>query len=162
MTRKSLMSVCIGAASSLLVGAGAFAQSVNDPSPQARGTASAERVTIVGCVERAEQLNPTAVAATGSIDSQSFVLMRPDGINPTAADAAKPTGTSGTAGPLYWLDAEPGQLNARVGQKVEVSGVRQGRAADANQPANATNPTAINAPHLKVESLKMIAETCAR
>ncbi|HEY7170834.1 MAG TPA: hypothetical protein VH417_08300 [Vicinamibacterales bacterium] len=135
------------------------------PSPSARaaGSTAGERVTLVGCIERADQLTPVATTAE-TADSQSFVLMKADAAGATASERAAAVGTSGGVGPMYRLVGKTSELNTHVGQKVEVTGTREASDAAnaAAQAANATNPTAANAPRLRVESVKMVAETCPR
>jgi hypothetical protein len=96
-------------------------------------------------------------AATTTVDSLSFVLIK--------AAPEKPTGTSGTTSAeatattdrMYRLDGKQDDLNPHVGHKVEVSGT----IADIpTAPAGATSST--NAPRLRVESIKMIDASCPR
>lgn len=119
-------------------------------------TDATDRVTLSGCIERADQL--AGNAATTTVDSLTFVLVQPK--------AEAPTGTSGTATPdrasaaatrMYRLDGRVEELNPHVGQKVEVSGTV---AETPTAPAGAGSST--NAPRLKVESVKMLAPTCPR
>jgi hypothetical protein len=113
------------------------------------------RITVVGCVERADQM--TSSAATTTVDSLSFVLIR--------AQADKPTGTTGATAAtdrsasdrMYRLDGKIEDLNPRVGQKVEVSGTI---AETPTAPAGATSST--NPPRLKVEAVRVIDPTCPR
>jgi hypothetical protein len=129
---------------------------------QSSGATASERITVIGCVERADQLAATGPATSANVDSQMFVLMKADD-NERGADAARPVGTSGSA-PLYWLDGDKAQLNLRVGQKVEISGTRMDATASGAPPEspNADNPSPVNAPRLKVDTTKVIAETCPR
>jgi hypothetical protein len=120
---------------------------------------ASKRVTVSGCVERADQMTPSDAAAT-TVDSLSFVLIRPM--------AEKPAGTTGTVTAdaarandpdprLYRLDGTVDQLNPHAGQKVEIVGV----VADVpTEPKGTTSPA--NVPRLKVESVKMISATCPR
>jgi hypothetical protein len=159
MTRKSLLSGGAGAASCLV--AGLLYLSPQPAAAQSSGATASERITVIGCVERADQLAATGPAASANVDSQMFVLMKADD-NDHSTDATRPVGTSGT-GPLYWLDGDKAQLNLRVGQKVEISGTRMD-ATVSGAPAqpNADNPNPVNAPRLKVDTTKVIAETCPR
>jgi hypothetical protein len=125
------------------------------PSPTSGQKSNENRVTVTGCVERADQM--AGSAATTTVDSLAFVLIK--------ASADKPTGTSGTAPAdataasdrMYRLDGKQDELNPHVGHKVEVSGT----VAEApTAPAGATSST--NAPRLRVESIKMIDATCPR
>jgi hypothetical protein len=88
-----------------------------------------------------------------TVDSLSFVLrdMPPSG-------TAGTTGVKGNAASDkgYRLDADVAKLNPHVGHKVEITGY-------VDEPA-ATNgaATSVNGPKVKVETIKMIAETCGR
>jgi hypothetical protein len=137
-----------------LISATAFAQT-QTPAPPA---SPVNRVTVSGCVERADQMQ--SAAATTTVDSLSFVLIKPT--------PQKPVGTTGTIslGPdvnltnsdrMYRLDAPIEQLNPHVGHKVEVTGT----VVDvATGPAGAGSST--NAPRLKVDAVKMLDATCPR
>ena len=138
----------IGCASACLCSAVLVAQS---PSPQKSADA---RVTVTGCVERADQM--AGNTATTTVDSLSYVLIK--------AQPEKPTGTAGVAADrnaapdrLYRLDGKQEELNPHVGHKVEVTGTV---AEVATAPAGATSST--NAPRLKVEAVKMLEPTCPR
>ncbi len=154
--RARLFLACAAAAS--LSSAGLFAQTTT--AGAARDATS--RVTVSGCVERADQM--AGNTATTTVDSLMFVLVQP---KPEAA-----TGTAGTAGTtgatapeagasssprMYRLDGKLEELNLHVGQKVEVSGTV---ADPPTAPAGASSST--GAPRLKVESVKMLAPTCPR
>ena len=117
------------------------------------------RITVTGCVERADQITPNDTTTT--VDSLSFVLIKPV--------AEKPTGTTGTAiadaarantdadPRLYRLDGTVDQLNPHVGQNVEIVG----SVADTpTEPKGTISPA--NVPRLKVESVKMLSATCPR
>jgi hypothetical protein len=121
---------------------------------------ASKRVTVTGCVERADQMTPNDAAAT-TVDSLSFVLIRPM--------AEKAAGTTGTVTAdaaranvdtdprLYRLDGTVDQLNPHVGQKVEIVGTV---AETPTEPKGTTSPS--NVPRLKVESVKMVSATCPR
>ena len=151
----------VGAAA-LLCSTVLTAQAPNS-SPRAAGNTAGERVTLTGCIERADQLTPAGTSAE-TADSQSFVLMKADATGASASETRSAVGTSGAVGPMYRLVGKASDLNTHVGQKVEVTGTREASDAAnaAAQAANATNPSAANAPRLRVESVKMLAETCPR
>jgi hypothetical protein len=123
------------------------------PQPQT-STKTPEKITITGCVERADQMSSAGASSLGTtVDSLSFVLVD--------MPASGTAGTSGVKGSSstdkgYRLDADAAKLNPHVGHKVEISGY-------VDEPA-ATNGAAnsVNGPKVKVESIKMIAETCGR
>jgi hypothetical protein len=150
------------AAAACVLSVGLFAQTRSSatptPPPDQRSSTEANHVTVTGCVERADQVQPAA--ATTTVDSLSFVLIKPK--------AEKPTGTTGTtevgsdanganSDRMYRLDASVDQLNPHVGHKVEITGTV---ADNMTAPAGAGSST--NAPRLKVESVKMLEPTCAR
>jgi hypothetical protein len=132
-------------------------------SARAAGSTAGERVTLVGCIERADQLTPVGTTA-GTADSQSFVLMKADAAGASASEPAGVVGTSGAVGPMYRLVGKASDLNLHVGQKVEVTGTRDASDAAnaAAQAANATNLSADKAPPLRVETVRTLAETCPR
>jgi hypothetical protein len=128
--------------------AAAFAAQTTTP-PQQTAAKGPEKITITGCVERADQMASAGTLGT-TVDSLSFVLIN-----------IPPSGTAGTAGTKgtekgYRLDADQAKLNPHVGHKVEISGF-------VDEPAT-TNGAAASAdgPKVKVETIKMIAETCGR
>jgi hypothetical protein len=137
------------------------------PAPGAQTTIGEPRssagynATFTGCIERADQLataNPAAQSTDK--DSQMFVLT-----NVSKGAGSTPVGTSGTAAnPVnYQLDAEPAKLNPHVGHQVEVSGVVSVVAGGAAATTGSTTVAALDSnPHLKVENIKMIAETCKK
>lgn len=145
--------------------AGGFIASLG--AQQAGTVLPASRVTVSGCVERADQLTGARGGQALDTDSLSFVLMRSAREVPEAPPAStprsdSPIGTSGVApelGDVFWLDAPVDQLTPQVGHEVEVSGsvtVRLPRSGDAAASSLAT------APRMKVEQIKTTAETCSR
>jgi hypothetical protein len=120
-------------------------------------------VTLTGCIERADQLTPAGTSAE-TADSQSFVLMKAGAAGASASEPAGAVGTSGAIGPMYRLVGKASDLNTHVGHKVEVTGTREASDAAnaAAQAANASNPSASKAPRVRVESVRMLAETCPR
>jgi hypothetical protein len=105
-----------------------------------------------GCIERADQMRGADTIGT-TTDSMHFVLVT----IPTEA-----VGTSGSASAApardrgYRLDADPKVLNPHVGHKVEITGFVDEPAATSGEATSATGPM------VKVQSVKMIAETCGR
>lgn len=118
--------------------------------------------TFTGCVERADQLATASAAAQSTDkDSQTFVLTNAF----RGAAGTTPVGTSGApARPVnYQLDADAAKLNPHVGHQVEVTGVVSVVAGGtASTPGAATVAALDSNPHLKVENIKMIAETCKK
>jgi hypothetical protein len=110
-----------------------------------------EKITITGCVERADQMRGADTVGT-TTDSMHFVL-----VNIPSSDAV---GTTGSARPAmdkgYRLDGDEKQLNPHVGHKVEIVGVVDESAATTGAASS------INGPMVKVQSVKMLSETCGR
>ena len=75
MTTRQFLSC---AAVACLMSAGALAQTQTPPpktSPALTPSSNANRVTVSGCVERADQMQ--SASATTTVDSLSFVLIKP-------------------------------------------------------------------------------------
>jgi len=177
MTKIKLTSM---AAASMLMAATTFAQTQSGASsPTSAAAGAADRITITGCVERADQLNSNSGSTVGtSVDSLDFVLVKAEAIAPAGSTASAPStarsdappaggaavGTSGSASaPVYKLEASVDKLNPHVGHKVEVVGTREANAPNAAaNAADPANPTTATAPRLMVESVKMISDSCAR
>jgi hypothetical protein len=132
----------------------------------ARAAAStADRVTVTGCIERADQVT-TSAANTADPDSLQYVLVRPAPGQSSTGVAPAPTGTAGTAGDsrvMYRLSGDQQKLNPHVGHKVEIVGtpsVMAPASAAAGSATASALPTG-SAPGLTVESVRMIDATCA-
>ena len=137
----------------------AAALSAQSQSKSSADRDASKRVTVSGCVERADQVTPNDTTTT--VDSLSFVLIKPMAEKATAttgtatADAARANTNSDPR--LYRLDGTVDQLNPHVGQKVEIVG----SVAEApTEPKGTISPA--NVPRLKVESVKMLSATCPR
>jgi len=116
-------------------------------------------ITVIGCVDRADQLNAGNPDTT--VDSLSFVLTHAsrDG----EAASSKPTADAHTRadpGLMYRLDGAVATLNPHVGHKVQVTGAVVAIATGTSGSTDPVSPA--NAARLKVTSIKMLAETCAR
>lgn len=120
-----------------------------NPSP----AKSPDKITITGCVERADQMNAAGTLGT-TLDSLHFVLIN------IPTETAGTSGTKAGATPSmdkgYRLDAEVDKLNPHVGHKVEITGY-----VDAAAATNAA-ASAVNGPMVKVQTIKMLSETCGR
>jgi hypothetical protein len=126
--------------------------------PDQKSSSGANRVTVTGCVERADQMQ--SAAATTTVDSLSFVLIKPTPAKPVGTTGSVDVGQDASAANLdrmYRLDAPVEQLNDHVGHKVEITGTL---ADNATAPAGAGSST--NAPRLKVDTVKMLDATCPR
>jgi len=122
------------------------------PQPQTTTTKSPEKITITGCVERADQMAAASSLGT-TTDSLHFVLINIPA-PAVGTSGAKPGAPSMDKG--YRLDADVEKLNPHVGHKVEITGL-----VDEPAPTNAA-ATSVNGPMVKVQSIKMLSETCGR
>jgi hypothetical protein len=139
-----------------------------------KDTGAPQKLRLTGCLERAEQLMGNG-STTASVDSMDLVLMkaRPasEGQAANRGASARPTGTSGGSndvGKMYRLSADTVKANPHVGHEVEIVGSIQTAGpgvvpgAGAAAAVDKTNPSAADAPMLKVESLRMISDTCPK
>ena len=147
----------------VLVSASLLAQATQSsaPSPSTAAAQAASAITVQGCVEPsviAVSATPDAVGTTGrSVSTATAFIL---------TSAMKPTGTSGSSTtsaspvePTYQLSVEDSRMVPHVGHLIEVSGPIV--APDKTKEASAASAKgAPPAPTLKVESIKMIAETC--
>jgi hypothetical protein len=129
------------------------AQSSASPT-QTNATKTADKITITGCVERADEMQGAGTVGT-TTDSQHFVL-----VNIPTAEAVGTSGSTSAGAPAmdkgYRLDADPKTLNPHVGHKVEITGF-------VDAPAATTGAaTSVNGPMVKVQTVKMLSETCGR
>jgi hypothetical protein len=119
-----------------------------------------DSITVIGCLDRADQFN--AANPDTTVDSLSFVLTHAsrDGKAASSKPTADARGPATEAGSIYRLDGVVATLNPHVGHKVQLSGAVE---PSATGTSGGTDPTSgANAPRLKVASIKMLAETCAR
>jgi hypothetical protein len=145
----------------LITGSSSFAQGTTT---FAQRPAADQKVTIVGCVERADQVLAREDLGT-TVDSLSFVLIK-------AEDAAAPRNKSNsarssaaagdadkTAGKTYRLGAAIDTLNPHVGHKVEITGAMApvGTSGSNGGVAGVGVP-----PLIRVDSVKMLSLTCGR
>jgi len=139
------------------VSVGVLAQESPAPQAGASQSAAAKKITVSGCVAKAEAAQTptgTAGAPGASAKEAKFVLN----------DAAMASsGTAGTAGAPataiaseYKLDGDDAKLTPHVGHKVEITGT----VAEAKGATEAPAASAANAPTLKVDSVKMVAPSC--
>jgi hypothetical protein len=118
-----------------------------------------ETISMIGCVDRADQLNAANPGTTA--DSLSFVLTHAsrDGKAASSTPTADTRASAVEPGSIYRLDGTVAMINPHVGHKVQVSGTVEAIAGT----SGGTDPaSAANAPQLKVDSIKMLGETCAR
>jgi hypothetical protein len=130
-------------------------------SPSAANRTIPGPITVTGCIDRADQ--HSAGGATTTVDSLEFVLTHASRDGKAAAPRPAPASTTkpnAEAGSTYRLDGATATLNPHVGHKVQVTGAIEASTAGTS---GSTDPaSAANAPRLKVESIKMLSETCAR
>lgn len=161
------------------------AAAAQTPSAAQAGGASATppRVTVTGCIERADQI---VQRGNDPVDSLDFVLIKAQ----QKRAAESPVGTGGTAvapgrsphgpsvpgkpevsglGATYRLRARTAVLNPHVGHQVEISGavmpsVAPGSTGLPAAPAGgaAGAPTPEQAPVLSVDAITLMSETCPR
>jgi len=145
----------------------------NVNSSSARPQAQAAPLMLTGCIERADQVAPTpiGIAAGGTADSQTFVLVKAQVPVSAAPAPVGTTGTSAPAGTMFRLDGDLAKIAPHVGHRVEITGSLEqqtgtsivGATPDPNDPGAVANPLAASvAPRLKVDSIKMIADLCPR
>ena len=146
------------------------AQTQTPASPQTDRTVPSA-ITLTGCVERAPQVRSGAETAAGTADSDrlAFVLVRAALGSAADSRAAGTSGTKGnpstpsnTKGNVYRLDADASNLTPHVGHKVEVTGTLDVAATTTTAAAGLDPSSSANAPRLKVDRVKMVAETCDR
>jgi hypothetical protein len=146
------MSFAVVAVSGMTLGAQSESKKPNQTVP--------DTITVIGCVDRADQLSAATPDTTA--DSLSFVLTHAsrDGEAASSKPTAENRGAEREPGSMYRLDGSLTTLNPHVGHKVQVTGRV---VPTATGTAGATDPaSAANAPRLKVDTIKMLAETCAR
>ena len=123
------------------------------PVPRAAATAS-KKITLSGCVARQAE----GLSASAGAPSMPFTLT-----NTAAVGAGGPVGTAGASASApvaktYRLDAAESMISPHVGHKVEITGMVEDQPAPAS--ATAAGASAVAAPKLKAESVKMVAATC--
>ena len=162
-------------------------QSPASPSPQSSMSSDQDKgqaVTVTGCIERSSQSavgTSGSTSTTGSTTSSSTTMSKSKSTGflltnvtaGTSGDTAAAPSTASTA-MSYRLDGNETELAPHVGHKVEITGRVASSEAAATTPSRepgAPNPSAApsatasaqaSAPKLKVESVKMIAESCSK
>lgn len=143
------------------VSVGLFAQDA--PAPQsASKSAAAKTITVSGCVGKAQQAPTGTTGAAGATAAKETKFVLSDAsISPSGA-----AGTAGTTAPSataiaseYKLDGDDAKLTPHVGHKVEITGTVDEAMKGATEAPAAS---AANAPTLKVDSVKMVAPSCAK
>src|SRR4030081_2035441 len=161
--------VCGGA----MVGA---AQNTNSSGSQTNSSGSTDKITVTGCIQRADQ---TATGTSGTVGATSDASTKFILSNATRKAAVSTPGTSGTWTPTsstpnasnYRLDTDDSKVSSHVGHKVEITGTLESasmsnsaagsRSTPEAAPSNANAPNAdTNTPKLKVDQVTMVSATC--
>jgi hypothetical protein len=151
MKTRRLTAAAIGIA----LAASAFAQ--DRPGPAAVG-----KITVTGCVERADQILSRENLGT-TVDSLTFVLVKAEEGKASDQPAAAPRAGEQDGGKTYRLDADLDTIKRHVGHRVEITALRPPDApVGTSGRADAEPPGANPPPALKVESVKLLSSTCAR
>ena len=120
-------------------------------------SAAAKKITVTGCVAKAQQAATGTTGATGAAASAKetkFVLSDAAMSSSATADTAAPPATAIAS--EYKLDAADAKLTPHVGHKVEITGTVE----ESKGPTQAPAASAANAPTLKVDNLKMVSASC--
>jgi glucose/arabinose dehydrogenase len=124
--------------------------------PQQRSESSAGKITVSGCIAKAAQPAQGFVlenATSGSASSTSGSTVGTTGAGAPSAS------TSASAGLTYRLDADNEKLTPHVGHRVEIVGTSAPMAD--SSAARSAEPGRPAPPSLKVESIKMVSQTCS-
>jgi len=138
---------------------GVAAQTANPsqtPSSSSSQTKMDNKVTVTGCVQRADTAAPTGTSGSTAAASSSskFILENAKSGSSSSSSTAGTTGSASSAtASSYKLDADDAKLTPHVGHKVEISGTIESASSAAS--------SSMSSPTLKVDSVKMIASTCS-
>jgi len=147
--------IWIAAAAALAAAAPASAQA-----PAAASTAAAGKVTVVGCVERADQILSRDTLGT-TVDSLSFVLIKAE--EGKASDQPQPAAGQQREGKTYRLEGDTDTINRHVGHRVEITALTPSGSTVGTSGRADTDPSTVPPPPvLKVESVKLLSSTCGR
>ena len=165
-----------------LIGVGCTAMvaaqtSTPQTSSSSQSTSRSDTITVTGCLQKGD--GSSAVGTTGSAGAAgsaakeaSFTLtnatMGAPSASSSAAGAAGTAGTTGSRmGTTYALEggAAESELTANAGKKVEVTGTldnsKAGAPAGATSSAPSSASSASAAQHIKVSSVRVIAQSCS-
>lgn len=150
-------------------------QSETTPStaPPSRATSSTDKVTMTGCLERADQASAggatgttgtTGIAgtATATAGAGGFILAKAAMAGKASTETGAPSSTeaAGASSSTYRLVGDDSALTSHVGEKVEIAGTIEPAAAPLPSPREATTAAAPAARMLMVSSVKTIAANC--
>jgi hypothetical protein len=112
------------------------------------GDGDQANITLTGCLQSGEQGLASREPNSASRSAE--------GVDQFVLTNAKMPGSPSTdsAGSLYILEGEKGELQQHVGQQVEVTG-------ESKEDAAPADPNQANVKRLDVESVRMIAERCS-
>ena len=132
---------------------------------QAQAGMQDDKVTVTGCLDRAQAATATTGTTGGAASAAAdvkFVLKQATASQ--AAGGAQPTGTTGgKMASSYNLSGDEAKLTPHVGHKIEITGTVQkamGAGAGRTDPDAPKPAGAMAAPMLKVESVKMVSADC--
>jgi hypothetical protein len=132
----STLTVCAIAGTITLVAQEREPSRPQEPQPQAQQPPAPPSETLTGCVQEAKTTD----------GGTAFVLNNAEG---------------GTAKMYVLAGQASGDLSSHVNHKVEVMGqVQEPRPAPAAAEGAKANPNAVRPPIVRVESVKMVAESC--
>jgi hypothetical protein len=124
---------------------------------QQRSESSAGKITVSGCIAKAEQPGAQGFVLTNATTGASSSTS--GGAVGTTGAGAPSSSTSASAGMTYRLDADDEKLTPHVGHRVEIVGTSAPMAdSSAARSAEPGKPAPQN---LKVESIKMVSQTCS-
>jgi hypothetical protein len=122
------------------------------------------RITVTGCLQPGEQglsREPNSASRSGEGVDRFMLTNATPATQSSSPDASRSPSPSSSAsatastGPLYMLEGKTDELRTHIGQQVEVTGQPEDNGRDG------ANPNQPNAQRLEVESVRMIAQTCA-
>jgi hypothetical protein len=126
--------------------------------PQQRSESAAGKITVSGCIAKAEQPGTQGFVLTNATTGAASSTSGGGAVGTTGAGAPSAS-TSASAALTYRLDADDEKLTPHVGHRVEIVGTSAPMAD--SSAARSAEPGRPAAPSLKVESIKMVAQTCA-
>jgi hypothetical protein len=175
-----------------LAGAGLAGQTGTTPqqsTPQTTTAGSDHKVTVTGCLRSAAEATTAdatgttgttaatgtarATGTSGSADADATYILADASLKPadtsgasTSPDTPAPTSpspstTTAGSGQTYRLIANPAALTPHVGKKLELTGTLVEDNASAS-PNGAAAPGAAQGPALRVESGKVVGNSCSQ
>lgn len=124
--------------------------------------AAVGKITVVGCVERADQILARENLGT-TVDSLTFVLVKAEEGKASDQPAAAPRANEQDRGKTYRLEVDEDTINRHVGHRVEITAIRPSDAPIGTSGRADAEPTPTSPPPvLKVESVKLLSTTCSR